>query len=358
MQSRRQTATPGDTTTSAKEQDEPVAKSGDVTGDKDIAKIASIAPSPVELDDLDRALIEHLRADGREGNRSLGAKLNVNEVTVASRLRRLEESGVMRVAAITDIRLFGHREFAFAMINVGGRSVYDVAADLAKLPEAIAVTVSTGRFDIIVAILGRDRLHIAELFDTVLPKIKGIRSVHGSLALDVLKYDSKWTLFGTDPGTTPKAQPSDTVDEMDLAIIASLQVNGRRSNRQIAADLSVSEGTVRGRVKRMQEDRVFRIQAVSDVVASGLGAHAFVGIKAAPGKVQAVAKALAKRDDIAQITRVLDDVGLLAVIIATDRASLISAIHNEMALLAGVQSIETFDTVGTLKHTYLWTWIV
>ena len=42
MQSRRQTATPGDTTTSAKEQDEPVAKSGDVTGDKDIAKIASI----------------------------------------------------------------------------------------------------------------------------------------------------------------------------------------------------------------------------------------------------------------------------------------------------------------------------
>ena len=320
--------------------------------------IPAVTPAAIELDDLDRALLELLRIDGRESNRSLGSKLNVNEVTVAARLRRLEESGVMRVVAITDIRLFGHREFAFAMINVGGRSVYDVAADLAKLPESIAVTVSTGRFDIIVPILGRDRLHIAELFGTVLPKIKGVRSIHASMALDVVKYESKWSLFGADAGSTPRAQPSETVDEMDLAIIASLQVNARRSNRQIATDLGVSEGTVRGRIKRLQADRVFRIQAVSDIVVSGLGAHAFVGIKTAPAKVNSVAKLLADREDVAQITRVLDRLDLMAVMIAPDRQSLISAIHNEIALLPGVQGVETFDTVGTLKHTYLWTWIV
>ena len=313
---------------------------------------------PVELDDLDRALIEHLRADGREGNRSLGAKLNVNEVTVASRLRRLEESGVMRVAAITDIRLFGHREFAFAMINVGGRSVYDVAADLAKLPEAIAVTVSTGRFDIIVAILGRDRLHIAELFDTVLPKIKGIRSVHGSLALDVLKYDSKWTLFGTDPGTTPKAQPSDTVDEMDLAIIASLQVNGRRNNRQIAADLSVSEGTVRGRVKRMQEDRVFRIQAVSDVVASGLGAHAFVGIRRPQARCKPSPRHWPSATTLLRSPASSTTSVFLAAIIA-HRPGYPHLRNPQRDGTAGrCSEHRNFDIVCTLKHTYLWTWIV
>jgi DNA-binding Lrp family transcriptional regulator len=335
-----------------------VAKSVGGTAEQKTPSVSVIASTAIELDDLDRALLARLRMDGREGNRSLGSKLKVNEVTVAARLRRLEESGMMRVVAITDIRLFGHREFAFAMINVGGRSIYDVAADLAKLPESISVTVSTGRFDIIVPILGRDRLHVAELFDTVLPKIKGVRSIHASMALDVLKYESKWSLFGADAGSTPKAQPSDTVDEMDLAIIASLQVNARRSNRQIAADLNVSEGTVRGRIKRMQADRVFRIQAVSDIVVSGLGAHAFVGIKAAPGKVNAVAKALTQREDVAQITRVLDRLDLMVVMIAPDRQSLISAIHNEIALLSGVQSVETFDTVGTLKHTYLWTWIV
>jgi DNA-binding Lrp family transcriptional regulator len=311
-----------------------------------------------ELDDLDRALIEHLRVDGRKGSRSLSTELNVNEVTVGARLRRLEDAGVMRVVAITDIRLFGHREFAFAMVNVSGRSAFSVAAELAELPEAIGVTICTGRFDLIVPILGRDHLHIADLFGTTLPKIKGISAIRGCMALDVLKYDSKWALLGVDPGTTPRAHPSDTVDQMDLSIIEMLQINARRSNRQIAADLGVSEGTVRARIKRMLADRVFRIQAVSDIVVSGVGAHAFVGIKTAPGKVNDVAKALARRNDVAQITRVLDGFDLIAVLIAADRASLITSILDEIALAPGVRSTETFDSVHTLKHTYAWTWIV
>jgi DNA-binding Lrp family transcriptional regulator len=317
-----------------------------------------VPPKSFELSDLDRALIEILREDGREGNRSLAARLNVNEVTVAARLRRLEESDVMRVVAITDIRLFGHREFAFAMVNVVGKSIFDVAADLAKLPEAVSVSICTGRFDVIVSILGRDRLHIADLFGNVLPKIKGVGAIHGSMALDILKFDSKWSLFGVDAGTIPEAQPSDTVDEMDLAIIGLLQVNARRSNRQIATDLGVSEGTVRGRIKRMLNDRVFRIQAVSDIVVSGLGAHAFVGIKAAPGKVDSVAKWLSGRDDVGQITRVLNGFDLIVVMIAPDRQALLTGIIGEIALAPGVRSTETFDTVATLKHAYAWTWIV
>lgn len=323
-----------------------------------VAPVARAVVDPIELDDLDRALIERLRDDGREGNRALATSINVNEVTVAARLRRLEDAGAMRIVAITDIRLFGHREFAFAMVNVTNRSVMDVAADFAKMPEAIAVTVCTGRFDIIVALLGRDRLHIAELFGNTLPKVKGVSTIHGCMALDVLKYESKWALFGVDSGAIPRAQPSESVDELDLAIISQLQINARRSNRQIAGDLGVSEGTVRGRIKRMQSERVFRIQAVSDIVVSGLTAHAFVGIKAAPGKANEVARALTRRDDVGQLTRLLDDFDFLAVLVSRDRPTLINAVLNEIAMLPGVQRTETFDTVGTLKHTYAWTWIV
>lgn len=317
-----------------------------------------VADTPIELDDLDRALIEKLRVDGRAGNRSLAADLNVNEVTIAARLRRLEETGVMRVVAITDIRLFGHREFAFAMVRVGGRPVREVAADFAKLSEVMGVTICTGRFDIIVPILGRDRRHVADLFDDILPKIKGVTEIQGSMALDLLKWDSKWAMFGVDPGTTPEAQASDTVDQMDLAIIASLQQNARRSNRQIATELGVSEGTVRVRIKRMLTERVFRIQAVSDIVLSGVGAHAYVCISTAPGKAIAVAKALARRDDVAQVTRLLDRFNLIAVVISRDRPSLLSSILDEIAQSPGVRRTEILDGVATLKHTYAWTWIV
>ena len=310
-----------------------------------------------ELSDLDRALIERLRRDGREGNRALASRLNVNEVTVAAHLRRLEEADLMRVVAVTDIRLFGHRELVFAMIKVTGRSVREVAADIAKLPEAISVTICSGRFDIIVPLLCRDRQQLSEMFGNQLPAIAGVRAVHGALSLDVLKFDSNWATF-SDPGTMPEAQPSETVDEMDLAIIHLLQRNARRSNRSIAAELGVSEGTVRGRIKRMLADRVFRIQAVSNVAAFGYAAHAFVGIKTEAGRLDEVAAALVKRDDVPEFSRILDDYDFLALLIGHDHDALISAVLDEIAHLPGIEHVEIFYGCDSIKHTYAWTWIV
>jgi DNA-binding Lrp family transcriptional regulator len=336
--------------------DEEGSRAGDQADGGDVAD--AVDPSAIsELTDLDRALIERLRRDGREGHRSLAAHLKVNEVTVAAHLRRLEESNLMRVVAVTDIRLFGHREMVFAMLNVSGRPARDVAADFAKLPEAIGVTICSGRYDVIGPVLCRDREHISEMFGGQLRSIRGVASVHGALSLDVLKFDSNWATF-RDPGTMPEAQPSDTVDETDLEIIRLLQQNARRSNRSIAAELGVSEGTVRGRIKRMLSDRVFRIQAVSNIAAFGFAAHGYIGVKTAPGKQKAVAAKIAKRDDVPELSRVLDDFDLIAVLVAPDHDALISAAMDEIAQYPGVEKVEIFYGCDSIKHTYGWTWIV
>ena len=70
--------------------------------------MADDAQPTYDLDELDLALVEALRRDGRAGNRSLGAELGVNEVTVANRIRRLSAASVIRVVALTDIEAFGH----------------------------------------------------------------------------------------------------------------------------------------------------------------------------------------------------------------------------------------------------------
>ena len=322
------------------------------------AAVPGRLPAQTELTDLDRALIDRLRDDGREGSRSLANQLGVNEVTVAARLRRLEEANIMRVVAVTDIRLFGHREFAFAMFRVTGRPVHEVAADVAKLPETVGVTITAGAFDIIVPVLCRDNQHLSQMFGTVLPSIDGVDRVHGSMALDVLKFDSKWSVFRADPGATPEAQPSDTVDETDLDIIRILQRNARRSNRNIASELGVSEGTIRSRIKRMVADRVFRIQAVCDVVAFGYGAHAFITITTHPGMVDDVAARLAEREDVSQLTRVLDDFDLLALVIGRDHDSLMATVLDDIAVLPGISRTEILYGYISTKHTYAWTWIV
>ncbi|MFX0578488.1 Lrp/AsnC family transcriptional regulator [Nocardia nepalensis] len=313
---------------------------------------------PGVLDDVDRALVERLRHDGRETNRSLAQALGISEVTVAARLRRMEQNAIMRVVAVTDMQVFGHREFAFAFFTVAKRSALEVGAELAKLPEVIAVTISTGRYDLIAPLLGRDQKHLAELFGSTLAGIAGVDEVRGLLALDVLKFDSRWALLAADSGTTPEAQPSETVDELDLSVIRLLQIDARRSNRSIAAELGVSEGTIRARVKRLISDRVIRIQAISDVYAFGIGAHAYVGIVADGGAADDLGRRLAARDDVVQLSRTLGEFDFVAVLIGNDRAGLASALINEIAVLPGLRRTETFETYTSTKHTYEWSWIV
>ena len=43
------------------------------------------------------------------------------------------------------------------------------------------------------------------------------------------------------------------IDELDHQLIEILSKDARISNRKIAADLGVTEGTVRGRIKRLQQ---------------------------------------------------------------------------------------------------------
>lgn len=319
-------------------------------------RLVTTGPS-ASLDDLDRAIVQRLREEGRESSRALAQELGINEVTAAARIRRMEQNSIMRVVAITDIRLFGHRDFAFAFIRVAGRSLLKVAADFAALPDVIAVTVSTGRYDLIVPVLGRDHRHLAELFGTVLPGIEGVDEVRGLMALDVLKMDASWALLSAERGATPDAEPSETVDQLDLELIQLLQVDARRSNRSIAKDLDVSEGTIRARIKRLLADRVIKIQAVSDAPAFGLGAHAYVGITTA-GMSERVATELVSRADVVQVCKTLGEFDLLVVMVAADRQALVSAVINDIALVTGVRRTETLETFASTKHSYQWSWIV
>jgi Lrp/AsnC family transcriptional regulator for asnA, asnC and gidA len=210
----------------------------------------------------------------------------------------------------------------------------------------------------VATLLGRDRRHIGDLFGTTLPSIPGVANIHGCVALDVVKFDSSWAVFAPETPVTPSPQANGNVDELDLAIIGLLQINGRRSNRELAAQLGVSEATVRGRIKSMLSQGVFRIQAVCDLAAAGMSAHAILGLKAAPGGVNALVGALAPRDDVTQINLVLHGFDLIAVMIAPDRDTLLATVVEQISVLPGLLGVQTLCSSSTVKHAYAWTWMV
>ena len=75
--------------------------------------------------------------------------------------------------------------------------------------------------------------------------------------------------------------PSRTLDALDRSILAALQLDGRRPFRVIARDLDVSEGTVRTRVRKLEESGVLRILAFVDPLKLGDALIAVLNVRVA-----------------------------------------------------------------------------
>jgi DNA-binding Lrp family transcriptional regulator len=191
-----------------------------------------------------------------------------------------------------------------------------------------------------------------------IPAVDGVDTTRCELAIDVLRFESRWALLSAPELPSESAGASDVVDELDHSIIALLQRDARSSNRRIAEELGVSEGTIRARIKRMEEERLIRIQAVSDVLAFGMRAHAYVGIQVAGGEMAKVTDGLLACNDVAVLARTIGDFDFVAVVAAEDREALIGVILGQISAIPGVRHTETFESWRTLKHAYTWARLV
>lgn len=304
----------------------------------------------LRLDRADRILVDHLRQSGRMSNRALAEASGLSEATVASRLRRLEQERAISVVAITDIVAAGYQHLAFAKVRASGASVLSVGASFAKIPEVISISVTTGQYDLVLAVLARDVDHLSELAGGVIPAAKGVDEVRWELALDVLRFESRWAALRS--SLPPDGLEVRGLDDLDTGIIRWLQRDARTSNRSIGDELGVSEGTVRTRIRRLETEGVIRIQAVSDVQALGLHASAYVGVRTVGGQVASVARKLADMPEAPIVTRSLGDFDLFVVVATEDRQGLVELVLERIAATKGVRRTETIEIVTTLKHSY------
>lgn len=150
---------------------------------------------PINLDEIDRGLIRLLRTDARMRNRALAQALGVAEGTIRARIRRLVESRLLRIVAITDTEAAGYEFFVLLWMQIEGRPVKAIARDVAALPAVLSVSIVTGSYDLFAAVVARDKADLLRVIAHKLGKIEGITRVDSSLALDVLHANPDWGLF-------------------------------------------------------------------------------------------------------------------------------------------------------------------
>jgi Lrp/AsnC family transcriptional regulator for asnA, asnC and gidA len=156
---------------------------------------ARTTSGPIELDELDQAIIEQLRQDGRMPFRSIARELDITEATVRSRVRRLEESNTMRVVAVTDIEAAGFGMLLAVGVQVENRAPEAVARDMAQLQQVFSVNVVVGTHDIEILVVASDQSDLDRLLSETLVAIPGVRRLTPALAIDVLKNQPDWVPF-------------------------------------------------------------------------------------------------------------------------------------------------------------------
>jgi DNA-binding Lrp family transcriptional regulator len=146
--------------------------------------------------------------------------------------------------------------------------------------------------------------------------------------------------------------PTQQLDELDRKIIDLLTVDARVSNRQIAAQLGVTEGTIRGRIKRLEESGCIRLTAVTNIEYVGSPKVVLIGIQAQHSELRSVCQKIAAMPEIGSVILMLGRYDILAIGLFTALEDVISVANNRILALPGVRHVETAIAVKTLKYDY------
>ncbi len=119
---------------------------------------------PVDLDAVDRHLVELLRRDSRQPVLALARAVGLSRSAVQDRLARLKRNGTIKRFTIDTIgssRPAGAR--AFFLVRIEGRSCARLIPGLASLPEVESCDHVSGPMDVILTVRAPDLAGLAAL---------------------------------------------------------------------------------------------------------------------------------------------------------------------------------------------------
>ncbi len=143
----------------------------------------------------------------------------------------------------------------------------------------------------------------------------------------------------------------DELTPLDKRIIEHLQADGRRPFTQIATDLGVSEAAVRARTNRLIERGIVQIVGVADPGKLGFQ-QALIGIRCEPGRLVAVAEALAELPEVDYVVVTTGRYDILIEMVSADNEGLLEFLTHRLQAIEGVRDTETFAYLRLVKQTY------
>lgn len=138
-------------------------------------------------------------------------------------------------------------------------------------------------------------------------------------------------------------------DDLDFAILAHLQKDGRKSFTDIAKDLGIATNTVRNRVSRMREDKIMTIIARVHPYYAGFDAFADIRVSVKPSSlIENVAAKISEFPEISFVAMMSGEYDLILEAMCRDNQHL-SEFLEKIHQIEGVSNTTTMLILKVFK---------
>ncbi len=145
----------------------------------------------MELNELDRSILQALQVNGRISNADLARLVNLSPPAVHARMKRLEQQGIIQqYVALLDREQMGYDMLCFINVSLAlhQREHVDHFRQLVRdMPEVLECHHLTGEYDYLLKVVVRSRRDLERFVVDQLTPIPGVARIHTSLVLSEVK---------------------------------------------------------------------------------------------------------------------------------------------------------------------------
>jgi Lrp/AsnC family leucine-responsive transcriptional regulator len=153
---------------------------------------AAAVPVPVELDEKDRAILRLLQTNAKATVREIAAQVHLSTTPVHERIRRLEETGVIRqYATLLDHSKVRKGLLAICYVSLkehNKRSGARFIKTINELPQVLECYIISGEFDFQLKVAVEDMDAYYDFHVNKLGQVENIGHVQSTFVMGVVKH--------------------------------------------------------------------------------------------------------------------------------------------------------------------------
>jgi len=143
------------------------------------------------IDELDKEILNALNRNARMSFRQLAKKLRISPTTLHNKVKRLENSGVLKgYIPLIDTESVGYNLMAIIGLRVNQEKDIEVQKAISKLPQVGAIYEVTGDWDLILICYFKGRKGLTNFLKKELP-LSNIERAITHLVLKVVKEEKR-----------------------------------------------------------------------------------------------------------------------------------------------------------------------